>query len=124
MGSSPIKEETKTLPQEIHISGNQKINKIKKMQPNKTFEEFLSEAIAATRATTRGRKITGAAQKITAQNDRREEARARQREREAQRQRDIEYAQERRANPELIKKEARKRTLPSRMERAAQKLGL
>jgi hypothetical protein len=36
---------------------------------------------------------------------------------------DIEYAQERRANPELIKKEARKRTLPSRMERAAQKLG-
>jgi hypothetical protein len=94
------------------------------MQPNKTFEEFLSEAIAATRATTRGRKIPGAAQKITAQNDRREEARARQREREAQRQRDIEYAQERRANPELIKKEARKRTLPSRMERAAQKLGL
>ena len=94
------------------------------MQANKTFEEFLAEAIAATRATTRGRKIPGAAQKMTAQNDHKEEAKARQREREVQRQRDIEYAQERRANPELIKKEARKRTLPSRMERAAQRLGL
>lgn len=83
------------------------------------------EATAATRATVRGRgRVPGAAQRATAQNDRRAEARARAAERQAQLDADKQYAEKRRKNPGILKKEAQQRTLSTRMERAAARMGL
>jgi hypothetical protein len=83
------------------------------------------EAIEATRATVRGyQKIPGSAQRQKAIEDRREEARKRAEERKAQIESDREYARQRRENPDILKKEAQKRTLASRMDRAAQRLGI
>ena len=83
------------------------------------------EATAATRATVRGRgRVPGAAQRATATNDRKAEAKARADDRRAQLETERKYAEERRNNPAILTKEARKRTLSTRMERAAQKLGL
>lgn len=83
------------------------------------------EAIPARRATVRGiNKIPGAAQKAVSREDRRADALARRREREEETERDRQYASERRQNPSILTKEARKRTLKSRMEKAAERLGL
>jgi hypothetical protein len=83
------------------------------------------EATPATRATVRGiPKVPGAAQKLRAREDRREDALKRAEERRAEREREREYARERRENPQILKIEAQKRTLASRMERAAQRLGI
>jgi hypothetical protein len=88
------------------------------------FDDIL-EATAATRATVRGRgRVPGAAQRATATNDRKAEAKARADDRRAQLETERKYAEERRNNPAILTKEARKRTLSTRMERAAQKLGL
>jgi hypothetical protein len=59
-----------------------------------------------------------------AQEDRKREAERRAEERKAEREKELEYVQKRRQNPEILKKEAQKRTLPTRMERAAKRLGL
>jgi hypothetical protein len=88
------------------------------------FSDIL-EATAATRATVRGRgRVPGAAQRVTATNDRKAEAKARADERRAQLEAERKYAEERRNNPSILKKEAQKRTLSTRMERAAQRMGL
>ena len=88
------------------------------------FSDIL-EATAATRATVRGRgRVPGAAQRATATNDRKADAKARADERRAQLEAERKYAEERRNNPTILKKEARKRTLSTRMERAAQRMGL
>jgi hypothetical protein len=83
------------------------------------------EAIAATRATVRGyQKIPGSAQRQKALEDRKEEAKRRAEERKAQVEKEREYARQRRENPNILKREAQKRTLSTRMERAAERLGL
>lgn len=83
------------------------------------------EAISATKATVRAlSRVRGAAQQRMAQEDRKREAQRRAEERKAEREKELEYVQKRRKNPEILKKEAQKRTLPTRMERAAKRLGL
>jgi hypothetical protein len=82
------------------------------------------EAISATKATVRALRERGAAQKRMAQEDRKREAERRAEKRKAEREKELEYVQKRRENPEILKKEAQKRTLPTRMERAAKRLGL
>jgi hypothetical protein len=83
------------------------------------------EATAATRATVRGRgKVPGASQRAVSREDRKAEAKARADERRAQLEAERKYAEERRNNPTILKKEAQKRTLSTRMERAAQRMGL
>lgn len=96
---------------------------------SKTFEDFLTEARAATRATVRGRRLDpGATQRAVARADRRAEALDRakkKREREEQeRLQNQQYVELRKANPEILRKEAQKRTLASRMASAAKRLGL
>jgi hypothetical protein len=81
------------------------------------------EATEATKALVRGLKVQGAAQKQLAHEDRRAEAKRRAEERSAQLERERRYAEERRENPDLLRREAQKRTLPTRMERAAKRLG-
>lgn len=88
------------------------------MSPN------LFEAISATKATVRALPVRGAAQQRMAKEDRRREAQKRAEERKAEREKELEYVQKRRENPTLLKKEAQRRTLSTRMERAAQRLGL
>jgi hypothetical protein len=90
----------------------------------KWFGDIL-EATAATRATVRGRgKVPGASQRAVSREDRKAEAKARADERRAQLEAERKYAEERRNNPAILKKEAQKRTLSTRMERAAQRMGL
>lgn len=91
---------------------------------NEWFDD-IAEATGATKATVRGRvKVPGAAQKAVSRDDRKAEARARAEERKRQQEAERKYAEERRANPEILRKEAQKRTLSTRMEKAAQRLGL
>jgi hypothetical protein len=88
------------------------------------FSDIL-EATAATRATVRGRgRVPGASQRAVSREDRKAEAKARADERKAQLEAERKYAEERRNNPAILKKEAQKRTLSTRMERAAQRMGL
>lgn len=88
------------------------------------YDEIV-EATSATRATVRGRvRVPGSAQRATAREDRKAEARARAEERNRQQEAERKYAEERRTNPEILKKEAQKRTLVTRMERAAARMGL
>jgi hypothetical protein len=88
------------------------------------FSDIL-EATAATRATVRGRgRVPGASQRVVSREDRKAEAKARADERRAQLEAERKYAEERRNNPAILKKEAQKRTLSTRMERAAQRMGL
>jgi hypothetical protein len=88
------------------------------------FDDIL-EATAATKATVRGRgRVPGASQRAVSREDRKAEAKARADERIAKLEAERKYAAERRNNPAILTKEARKRTLSTRMERAAQKLGL
>jgi hypothetical protein len=83
------------------------------------------EATSATRATVRGRgRQPGSAQRAIAREDRRREAEERAAETRRKLEADREYAATRRANPNILKTEAQKRTLSTRMERAAQRLGL
>ena len=83
------------------------------------------EATAATRATVRGwGRVPGASQRAVSREDRKAEAKARADERRAQLEAERKYAEERRNNPAILKKEAQKRTLSTRMERAAQRMGL
>lgn len=83
------------------------------------------EAIPARRATVMGiNRIPGAAQRAVSREDRRAAALARREERKAAIKRDREYAEKRRKNPKLLAQEAQKRTLPQRMARAAERLGL
>lgn len=91
----------------------------------KSFNDFITEAIAARRATVRGRKLNpGATQREISRQDRKAEAQARAEERKRTAERDAEYARERRENPEILRKEAQKRTLSTRMARAAAKMGI
>ena len=88
------------------------------------FDDIL-EATAATRATVRGRgRVPGASQRVVSREDRKAEAKARADERRAQLEAERKYAEERRNNPAILKKEAQKRTLSTRMGRAAQRIGL
>lgn len=87
--------------------------------------EKIIEATSATRATVRGRvRVPGSAQRATAREDRKAAARERAEARRRQEEADISYAKERRTNPQLLQREAQKRTLSTRMERAAASLGL
>jgi hypothetical protein len=85
----------------------------------------LLEATSATRATVRALdKKRGLSQRLQAIEDRKADARQRAEERQKQRDKELEYVQTRKQNPELLRKEAQKRTLSTRMARAAQRLGL
>lgn len=89
--------------------------------------DWLEEAREATRATTRGRRVPGGAQRAAAREDRKEAAReriaARKAAEEAKRREEREYVETRRQNPQILRKEALKRTLASRMSAAAERQG-
>ena len=86
-------------------------------------DSWFYEAVQATRATTRGRRVQGSAQRAQAREDRRAAARERAQERKPS-SADLEYVAARRKNPERLRREALRRTIADRMSRAAERLNV